>query len=83
MALPGQVEALAVELRDNAEEIRFLARGWTPVEPDVSLPDLIRATAALAERLRDLGGRLAEPLSGTGLRNPARNPAPAPPSSDP
>jgi hypothetical protein len=83
VALPGQVEALAVELRDNAEEIRFLARGWTPVEPDVSLPDLIQATAALAERLRDLGGRLADALPGTELRNPRRNPAPTPRPSDP
>ncbi|TQM78894.1 hypothetical protein FHX81_1180 [Saccharothrix saharensis] len=62
VALPGQVEALAVALRDNAEVIRFLARGWTPVEPDVSLPDLLRTTAELAERLRDLGGRLVDHL---------------------
>lgn len=66
MALPGHVEALAAQLRDNAEEIRFLARGWTPVEADVSLADLIEATANLAERLRELGGRLADVPSGNG-----------------
>jgi len=66
VALPGQVEALAVELRDNAEMIRFLAGGWTPPEPDVSLADVIRTTAELAERLRELGGRLADVRFGNG-----------------
>ncbi|MCC8249160.1 hypothetical protein [Saccharothrix luteola] len=66
VALPGQVEALAAELRDNAEVIRFLARGWTPVEPEMSLSDLIETTADLAERLRELGGRLADAPSGHG-----------------
>lgn len=49
-----------MELRDHAEVIRFLARGWTPVEPGMSLTDLIEATADVAERLRELGGRLAD-----------------------
>jgi hypothetical protein len=66
VALPGQVEALARELRDHAEVIRFLARGWTPVEPGVSLTDLIGATVDIAERLRELGGRLADVSSGHG-----------------
>ncbi|MFI9005607.1 hypothetical protein ACIGNX_00050 [Actinosynnema sp. NPDC053489] len=59
-ALPGQLEAVAAQLRDNAEVIRFLARGWTPVDADVSLVDLIQATAELTERLRELGGRLTD-----------------------
>jgi acyl carrier protein phosphodiesterase len=66
VALPGQVEALARELRDHAEVIHFLARGWTPVEPGVSLTDLIEATVDIAERLRELGGRLADVSSGHG-----------------
>ncbi|GAB3003914.1 hypothetical protein [Saccharothrix stipae] len=56
MALPLQLEALAVQVRDNAEVIRFLARGWTSPRSDLSLADLIEATAAAADRLRELGG---------------------------
>ncbi|WP_367128885.1 hypothetical protein [Saccharothrix sp. HUAS TT1] len=65
-ALPGQVEALAVELRDNAEVIRFLVRGWAPPEPGTSLADLIAATADVADRLRELGGSLSDLPSGRG-----------------
>ena len=60
LALPRQLEALAVELRDNAEVIRFLARGWAPPGADVSLADLIAATADVADRLRELGGSLSD-----------------------
>lgn len=63
-ALPGQLEALAVELRDNAEVIRFLARGWSPLEPGPSLAELIEVTAEVAERLRELGGHLDDLPSG-------------------
>jgi hypothetical protein len=58
--LPGEVEALAVELRDKAEIIRFLIRGWAAPEPGVPLMDLIQTTADVAERLRELGSRLAD-----------------------
>lgn len=57
-ALPGELDALAAELRDNAEAIRFLARGWSPPEPGPSLAELIQDTADVAERLRELGDDL-------------------------